>query len=160
MTWVILTSKTISVHIANLFLDYSMVPFGIPAYLLIDDGHQFVRKCFSSFSGSSVYNAFQPLPTVHRLKTKSRDITEQLSGDFETTSQITKGTGTCLFNHRHTRTLRRYTKALTPLRTASSSVVVHPDLRYLAHHWGATDALANRACNKLQPPAAGSFDIF
>lgn len=51
LTRAIPTYMMTSAHIANLFLDHWIFPFGKPAYSLTDNGPQFVCKCLSSISG-------------------------------------------------------------------------------------------------------------
>lgn len=44
------TSRTTTFHVAKPFMDHWICPFGIPTYLLSDNGPQFLRKFFQSLS--------------------------------------------------------------------------------------------------------------
>lgn len=45
------TFKTSETHMADIFVDYWVVPFGIPTYLLMDNGPQFVGKFLTLVCG-------------------------------------------------------------------------------------------------------------
>lgn len=61
------TSGTTSAHLANLFVNRWVDPFGIPAYLLTDNKPQFEIKFFSSLRGylglKHLINTAYPLQT-------------------------------------------------------------------------------------------------
>lgn len=42
------TAKTTTTQVANVFFDYCVVPYGVPIYLLTDNGFQSVRKFFAA----------------------------------------------------------------------------------------------------------------
>lgn len=54
LTRAIPNSKILSTHMSNIFLDHWIIPFGIPSYLLTDNGPQIVRKLFATVCGSLV----------------------------------------------------------------------------------------------------------
>lgn len=70
LTPAIPTSKTISVHTENLFLDHCINPFGIPTYLLTDNGPQFVSKLFSSIRG--YIGLKHPITTTYHSQTNGQ----------------------------------------------------------------------------------------
>lgn len=47
VTRAIPTSKTASTHAANIFFEHWVIPYGIPKYLLTDNGPQFTSKFFA-----------------------------------------------------------------------------------------------------------------
>lgn len=50
-TWATPSPKTTSTHFANIFLHHWIVPYGIPSFLLTDNGTQFVFKFFADLCG-------------------------------------------------------------------------------------------------------------
>lgn len=42
------TAQTSATHVSNILLEHWSIPFGIPSYVLTDDGPQFVIKRFAA----------------------------------------------------------------------------------------------------------------
>lgn len=64
------TSETTASHVANLFLDLWIVPFGITTNFIIDNGPQFLRKFFQSVSRQ--VDIKHPTTTFYQPQTKAQ----------------------------------------------------------------------------------------
>lgn len=59
-------AKTSATQVKNIFLDHSIIPFGIPNYVLTDNGPQLINKIFATICG---YLGVKHLTTTaYRLK--------------------------------------------------------------------------------------------
>lgn len=51
LTQAVPSARTSATQVGNVFLDYWIVPFGIPSYVLTNNGPSFVRKFFATVCG-------------------------------------------------------------------------------------------------------------
>lgn len=107
--------KSLSSHVANLFFDYGIVPFGIFTYFRTDKRPQFLCKFFHSFSRKLKINWFlvrclsttSKYHTNHKLMNKRNSATNLFSLTLDISMWNVNAIGTCSCNLIHTSTIHR-----------------------------------------------------